>query len=354
MIYSQQDSEIVFVKSIENEIDKIKQQFGNKLLLLSDSNTINYCYPLINEFLPKEIPVFILEAGEDQKHIESVIKVWEFLNSNDADRKSVIINLGGGVLCDLGGFAASTFKRGLDFIHIPTTLLSQVDASVGGKTGVNFKSYKNEVGSFSFPLKVLIDTNFLKTLEQEHILSGFGEMLKHAFIKDEAYYLELQALDLDKKSLKYDQLLKLVQHSVKIKEEVVLADPMETGLRKILNFGHTIGHAFESFYMGTAKELIHGKAIAYGMIMEMYLSHLKLGFSKEKLIKVANDLNTIYGKLIFEKEDYEKLYSLMTHDKKNENSEINFTLLKDIGVPEINQTADKQEIFDAFDFYRNN
>ncbi len=353
MIYSQQDSEIVFVKSIVKEIDKLGQQFGTKLLLLTDSNTVKYCYPLIKDYLPKNIPLFVLEAGEDQKNIESVVKVWDFLNQHAADRKSVVINLGGGVLCDLGGFAASTFKRGLDFIHIPTTLLSQVDASVGGKTGVNFKSYKNEIGSFSFPLKVLIDTNFLKTISQEHILSGFGEMLKHAFIKDEAYYSELQALDLDKNSLDYNQLLKLVQHSVKIKEDVVLADPMEIGLRKILNFGHTIGHAFESFFMGTANELIHGKAVAYGMIMELYLSHLKLGFSKVKLIEVTNYLNSVYGKLIFEKTDCEKLYALMTHDKKNENSQINFTLLEDIGVSVINQTAGKQEIFDAFDFYLN-
>lgn len=353
MIYSQQDSEIIFVKSIENEVDSISRQFGSKILMLTDSNTVKYCFPIIQKSLPEDVPLFVLEAGEEQKHIESVAKVWEFLNRNGADRKSVVINLGGGVLCDLGGFAASTFKRGIDFIHIPTTLLSQVDASVGGKTGVNFKSYKNEIGAFSFPLKVLIDTNFLRTLSQEHILSGFGEMLKHAFIKDEAYYAELQEQELDKNLLNYNKLLSLVQHSVKIKEEVVLADPMESGLRKILNFGHTIGHAFESFYMGTPNELIHGKAVVYGMIMEMYLSHLKLGFPKEKLIEVINYLNKIYGKLIFKKDNYEKLYALMTHDKKNENSQINFTLLENIGVSVINQTAGKKEIFEAFDFYLN-
>ncbi|NJO87697.1 MAG: 3-dehydroquinate synthase [Chloroflexia bacterium] len=319
--------------------------------MLADSNTINHCFPVIKTTLPKNIPVFVLEAGEEYKHIESVVKVWEFLNSNGADRKSVVINLGGGVLCDLGGFAASTFKRGLDFIHIPTTLLSQVDASVGGKTGVNFKSFKNEIGSFSFPMKVIIDSCFTKTLPLEHILSGFGEMLKHAFIKDEKYYYALKNLDLDLENLDYNKILSLVQHSVKIKEEVVLLDPMEKGLRKILNFGHTIGHAFESYYLGSEKELIHGKAVAYGMIMEMYLSHIKLDFPKDKLIEVADYLNKVYGKLLFGHDDYEKLFSLMTHDKKNENHQVNFTLLKDIGQSVIDETASKKEIFEAFDFY---
>ena len=354
MIYSQEGSQIIFTESVANEIDILCTQFGMKLFILTDSNTVKDCFPIINDALPKDISVFILEAGEENKHIESVVKVWDFLNSNGADRKSVVINLGGGVLCDLGGFAASTFKRGLDFVHIPTTLLSQVDASVGGKTGVNFKAFKNEVGSFSFPLKVIIDSCFMKTLSQEHILSGFGEMLKHAFIQDEDYYSGLKKLNLNKKELNYSELLKLVRHSVKIKEEVVLADPMENGLRKILNFGHTIGHAFESYYLGTEKELIHGKAVAYGMIIEMYISHLRLGFSRHKLVEIQDFINNIYGKLEFNHSDYEKLYALMTHDKKNEDHQINFTLLKDIGESLINQTADKKEIFEAFDFYLEN
>jgi len=354
MIYSQEESQIIFTESVENEVTKLREQFGKKLFILTDSNTIQECFPIIKKKLPVNIPVFTLDAGEENKHIDSVVKVWDFLNTNGADRKSVVINLGGGVLCDLGGFAASTFKRGLDFIQIPTTLLSQVDASVGGKTGVNFKTFKNEVGSFSFPLKVIIDSCFMKTLSQEHILSGFGELLKHAFIQDEAYYAKLKKLNLDKKELDYNDLLKLVQHSVKIKEEVVLADPMENGLRKILNFGHTIGHAFESYFLSTEKELIHGKAVAYGMLMEMYLSYLKRGFNRNKLVEVQGFINEIYGKLEFDYSDYEKLYGLMTHDKKNEDHQINFTLLEDIGESVINQTAGKKEIFEAFDFYLEN
>lgn len=353
MIYSQENSEIIFTESVAEEVVKIVKQVGSKLFILTDSNTIDACFPLIKDAIPDNIHVFTLEAGEEHKHIESVVKVWDFLNSNGADRKSVVLNLGGGVLCDLGGFAASTFKRGLDFIHIPTTLLSQVDASVGGKTGVNFKSYKNEVGAFSFPLKVIIDSCFMKTLSQDHILSGFGEMVKHAFIRDEKYFVELQNLNLEKDNIDYSALLKLVQHSVKIKEEVVLADPMEGGLRKILNFGHTVGHAFESYFLKTDKELIHGVAVAYGMIIELYLSHSILGFPKEKLVSATEYLNKIYGRLDFGKDDYENLYGLMTHDKKNEDAQINFSLLKDIGVSEINQTAGKKEIFEAFDFYLN-
>jgi 3-dehydroquinate synthase len=310
-----------------------------------------YCLPLIRDFFSKDTEYFTLPAGEESKNIESVIKVWDFLNNKSADRKSLVINLGGGVLCDLGGFAASTFKRGIDFIHIPTTLLSQVDASVGGKTGIDFKSYKNEIGCFSFPKKVIIYSGFLKTLDQENILSGYGEMLKHAFIHDEKYLGELKRLNLNKEMLNYEEILTLIKKSVKIKEEVVLADPMENGLRKILNFGHTIGHAFESYFMGTERELIHGKAVAYGMAVELYLSHLKAGFPEKKLLETIYYIDTIYGKLEFSENDYDKLYELMTHDKKNEDAVVNFSFIEDFGKPVINRTANKMEIFEGFDYY---
>jgi 3-dehydroquinate synthase len=351
MIFSQVDSEIIFTSSIENEIDELINHAKAKIFVLTDSNTVNYCFPLISSSLPKDVEMLTLPAGEEHKNIESVVKVWDFLNRNGADRKSVLINLGGGVLCDLGGFAASTFKRGIDFIHIPTTLLAQVDASVGGKTGIDFKSYKNEIGCFSFPKKVIIYTGFIKTLDQENILSGFGEMIKHSLIHSESYFEELKKIDLNKDLLNYDELLALIKKSVKIKEEVVLADPMEKGLRKILNFGHTIGHAFESYYMGTAKELIHGKAVAFGMAVELYLSHLKAGFPEKKLQESIQFISSVYGKLEFSANDYEKLYDLMTHDKKNEDALINFSFISDFGKPVINQTAGKTEIFGGFGFY---
>ena len=351
MIFSQENSEIIFTISTGNELARIISQAGKKFFLLTDSNTINACYPEIKNSLGENIPIFTINAGEENKNIQTVVEVWDFLNKKGANRKSVLINLGGGVLCDLGGFAASTFKRGLDFINIPTTLLSQVDASVGGKTGINFKSYKNEIGTFSFPLKVIIDTGFLKTLTKEHLLSGYAEMIKHAFISDESYYHELQKIDFKSNDIDYSCLLELVKHSVKIKEKVVLTDPVESGLRKILNFGHTVGHAFESYFMGTPDEISHGRAVIYGMAVELYLSCKKAGFPENKLLEALNYLNNTYGKLDFKKTDYEKLVNLMTHDKKNDSANINFTLIKDFGKPMFDMFAKKEEIIEAFDYY---
>jgi 3-dehydroquinate synthase len=353
MIYTQSESEIIFTNSIQTKVAEMLKNCKSNVFLLVDSNTVQFCYPQISQLFSENLKIFILPAGEEHKNIENVVKVWDFLNTNGANRKSILINLGGGVLCDLGGFVASTFKRGIDFIHIPTTLLSQVDASVGGKTGIDFKNYKNEIGCFSFPKKVIIYPGFIKTLDQENILSGFGEMIKHALINSESYFEDLKKINMNKESLNYDELLALIKRSVQIKEDVVLADPLEMGLRKILNFGHTIGHAFESYYMGTKKELIHGKAVAYGMAAELYLSHKKLGFPKDKLFGSIQYIEKIYGKLDFQKSDYNALYNLMTHDKKNEAASVNFTLIRNIGEPVFDQNAVKDEIFDAFDFYLN-
>jgi len=351
MIYSQSNSEIIFSNNASDEIKNIIKSSKGKVFILADDNTFRHCYPNLMASLTENPPIFCLTPGEQHKHIDSVVKVWEFLNSNGADRKSVLINLGGGVICDLGGFAASTFKRGIDFVQVPTTLLSQVDASVGGKTGINLNSYKNEIGCFSFPKKVIIDTNFLKTLDFENMLSGYAEMIKHAFISGEDYYNELKKLEFTEGKIDYNSLLEMVKHSIKIKENVVLADPMESGLRKILNFGHTVGHAFESFYMGTPNEISHGKAVAYGMAIELYLSHKKAGFAKDKLTESIDYLNKIYGKLKFQKSDYERLVELMKHDKKNEAASINFTFIQDFGKPVFDQTAVKEEIIEGFEFY---
>jgi 3-dehydroquinate synthase len=354
MIYSQSESEIIFSSNSAIEIAKIQEVWSGKIFILTDENTLRYCLPKIISADNQQIKNITIKAGEKFKHIQTVEEVWEFLNSNGADRKSLLINLGGGVLCDLGGFAASTFKRGLDFIHIPTTLLSQVDASVGGKTGVNFKSFKNEIGCFSFPRKVIIDPIFLETLDNENILSGYAEMLKHAFISGQDDYKKLQKFEMTKSKMDYASLIDLIKHSVEIKGKIVLEDPMETGLRKVLNFGHTIGHAFESFYLDSTNEISHGKAVAYGMAVELYLSHKKLGFQKNKLYESVKYINTIFGKPYFKPSDYEVLYNLMTHDKKNESAQINFTLLKDFGHPVYDQTAKKEEIFEGFELYLKN
>jgi 3-dehydroquinate synthase len=316
-----------------------------------DQNTQKKCLPKIKDAFGQSICSYTVQSGEQAKTLPTLEKVWEFLNREGADRKSLLVNLGGGVLCDMGGFAASCFKRGIDFIHIPTTLLAQVDASVGGKTGVNFKIFKNEIGTFSFPIKVIIDTHFLETLDHEHLLSGFAEMLKHALISDQEYFYRLREMNLNPAQLDFAGLLPLVEHSVRIKEKVVLSDPLETGLRKILNFGHTIGHAFESYFMGTTDEISHGRAVAYGMAVELFLSEKKSGLPVDKLKDAVDYINKVYGKARITTKDFEPLINLMTHDKKNESAKINFSLLNDIGLPVFDQTATTEEIFDGLGLY---
>ncbi|MFN8257921.1 MAG: 3-dehydroquinate synthase [Bacteroidales bacterium] len=354
MIYTQSESEIIFTNNIQQDIAAFFDSSKSKIFILADTNTEKYCFSLIEKIVGRKAEKVVLPAGEEFKNIESVVKVWNFLNNNGADRKSVLINLGGGVICDLGGFAASTFKRGIDFIHIPTTLLAQVDASVGGKTGIDFNSFKNEIGCFSFPKKVIIDCQFLKTLDTENLLSGFAEMVKHAFISGEEYLNDLQMLHFENNTIDFDFLLTLVKHSVQIKEKIVLADPMENGLRKVLNFGHTVGHAIESYFMGTPNEILHGRAVAYGMAVELYLSLAKAGFSQQKFKQSYNYLNKTYGKAAIGKHDFDEIIKLMLHDKKNESDNINFTLLNDFGKPVFNQIIKADEIKSALAYYIDN
>ncbi len=350
MTYSHKNTKIVFSSNIINDLKSLADSFNSNIFILTDSNTDIYCMPLVEEVFGHHILNFTLKSGENQKKLENIAKIWDFLNKNGADRKSILINIGGGVLCDMGGFAASTFKRGINFVQIPTTLLSQVDASVGGKTGFNFNSFKNEIGSFAFPSHVIIHTGFLKTLPKKHIFSGFGEMIKHALIKDEAYFNDLQDINL-LEDYAGDKMLQLIKHSVDIKKEIVIADPTEKSVRKTLNFGHTVGHALESYFLNTDKELLHGQAVVFGMLIELYLSNIKLGFSMEKLRQIEQYIHNLYGKFKFTQKDYHSLYNLMTHDKKNSNGIINCTLLKDVGNACINQEITKTEIFEAFDLY---
>ncbi len=346
MIYSHENSEIIFSTNISDDVQRIKSECNDKIFILTDCNTRVKCLPLLEDVLSSEKHIFSIPDGESNKNIDNILKIWDFLQKNGADRKSILLNVGGGVLCDMGGFAASTFKRGIRFINIPTTLLSQVDASVGGKTGINFNKLKNEIGAFAFPCKVIIHTAFLKTLSHEHILSGFGEMIKHALINNEDYYSDLQKINLHK-DYAGDFMLTLIKQSVDIKKHIVEADPTEQSIRKALNFGHTIGHALESYFMGTAKELLHGQAVAYGIIIELYLSHIKLKFPVEKLIQIENFINKLYGKLILKESDYRSIYTLMKHDKKNDSGKINCTLLKDIGKVCINQAVSKDDVYYA-------
>ncbi|HBG42604.1 MAG TPA: 3-dehydroquinate synthase [Porphyromonadaceae bacterium] len=323
----------------------------DKLFVLTDEYTNRYCLPMI-EGIPaiREAQQIVIPANDTNKTIENVIQVWRNLTQKGATRHSLLINLGGGMVTDLGGFAAATFKRGITYINIPTTLLGAVDAAVGGKTGVNFEGLKNEIGAFYPAEYVLIWSEFFRTLPQKEILSGFAEMIKHALIHsqlDLEKLLTFSANDID-----YAWLNDMVHRSVSIKEAIVEKDPFEKNIRKALNLGHTVGHAFESFAIEAGKPVPHGYAVAWGLIAELYLSHRLCDFPKEKVQKTVRFLQANYGALPIGCDDYEALFKIMQHDKKNEAGVINFTLLSDIGNVKIDQNADKELIFEALDFYR--
>lgn len=322
----------------------------DKLFVLTDTTTQELCLPVIKNFYSlKHIQVITIPASDSHKDIESLMMVWKGLQEGGASRHSCMINLGGGMVTDLGGFAASTFKRGINFINIPTTLLAMVDASVGGKTGINFGGLKNEVGVFNDSKYVILDTEFLKTLDDENICSGYAEMLKHGLISTEAMWEELVNFDLANPDLK--QLQRMVGDSVKVKERIVEQDPHEKGIRKALNLGHTFGHAFESWAL-KRKPILHGYAVAFGLIPELYLSVAKTGFPTDKMRQTVTFIKENYGTLDITCDDYDELIELMHHDKKNQNGIINFTMLGGIGDIRINQTATTEEIKEALDFFR--
>ena len=322
----------------------------DRIFILVDETTEQLCLPLIAGFdSVRGAEVITIGATDENKTLESLTHVWSCLQQGGATRHSLMVNLGGGMVTDLGGFAASTFKRGMNYINIPTTLLAMVDASVGGKTGINFGGLKNEIGVFSTAKSVILDTLFLRTMDHENICSGYAEMLKHGLIANDAMWAELVDFDLD--VIDYHQLSRMLEDSVKVKERIVEEDPTERGIRKALNLGHTVGHAFESLAL-KRKPILHGYAVAYGLICELYLSHVKTGFPIEKMRQTVRFITENYGRMPITCDDYPTLLELMTHDKKNVGSEINFTLLGDVGDIRINQTASKEEIEEALDFYR--
>ena len=322
----------------------------DKLFVLTDTTTQELCLPVIKNFYSlKHMQIITIPASDSHKDIESLMMVWKGLQEGGASRHSCMINLGGGMVTDLGGFAASTFKRGINFINIPTTLLAMVDASVGGKTGINFGGLKNEVGVFNDSKYVILDTEFLKTLDTENICSGYAEMLKHGLISTETMWEELVSFDLANPDLK--QLQRMVGDSVKVKERIVELDPHEKGIRKALNLGHTFGHAFESWAL-KRKPILHGYAVAFGLIPELYLSVAKTGFPTDKMRQTVTFIKENYGTLNITCDDYDELIELMQHDKKNQNGIINFTMMGGIGDIRINQTATIEEIKEALDFFR--
>lgn len=334
------------------ELERTLQNFQyDKLFILTDANTHIHCLPLLSETSQlSDAKEIIIPADDVNKNLVTLTSVWEQLTKEGATRHSLLINLGGGMTTDLGGFAAATFKRGFRYINIPTTLLGAVDASVGGKTGINFGGYKNEIGSFHPSEFVIISSNFFQTLSSSAMLSGYAEMIKHALIHSAADLEKLLSFSLD--PIDYEQLNEMVFRSVEIKRHVVEKDPFEQNIRKALNLGHTTAHAFESLALTSGKPIPHGFAVAWGLIVELYLSHRVCEFPKHKLVNTVRYIREQYGAFPITCDDYEQLFEIAMHDKKNRDGVINFTLLSEIGNVQIDQTAEKGLYFEAFDFYR--
>lgn len=343
---------VVISGNLERDlVNAISECEHDRIFVLTDETTQQLCWPKIKNFKAlKDSTPIIIKATDTHKNLDTLSQVWQALSNGGATRHSLMINLGGGMVTDLGGFAASTFKRGIDFINIPTTLLAMVDASVGGKTGINFGGLKNEIGVFSDSRFVIINTQFLDTLDHDNICSGYAEMLKHGLISDERTWAELVTFDLDNPDL--SQLQRMVAESIKVKERIVEADPHEHGIRKALNLGHTMGHAFESFAMRRGTPILHGYAVAYGLISELYMSARKTAFPTDRMHQTVRFIRENYGTLNITCDDYPTLIELMHHDKKNTSGIINFTLLGNVGDIRINQTANEEEIKEALDFFR--
>jgi 3-dehydroquinate synthase len=323
----------------------------SKLFILVDENTSQHCLPHLLSNLATEIEIEIieLEAGEIHKNITTCTEVWGALSELGADRKSILLNLGGGVISDLGGFVACTYKRGIDFINIPTTLLAMVDASIGGKNGVDLDHLKNQIGIIHEPKAVVIDIDFLETLPQNEMRSGLAEMLKHGLIFDKSYWNKFKNL----KDLNTNYLEVLIHQSIQIKNEIVSKDLKEENIRKSLNFGHTLGHAIESYFLeeNSQNTLLHGEAIAIGMILESYLSREMGLLNNDEYQEVKYIINDIFERILFTTDSIEKIIDLLNFDKKNEFGKVQFVLLDGIGKSVINQKIDKSLIYKAFDDY---
>lgn len=336
-----------FVAELSDAIGAVKPE---DIFILTDENTQRLCLPEVMKVKKLEgCHIICTASGDENKNIEAAVAIWKYLSENGATRKSLMINVGGGMITDLGGFAASTFKRGIHYINVSTSLLGAVDAATGGKTGINFLGLKNEIGVFAPANDVLIHVDFFRTLDAENLRSGFAEMVKHALIDTRDEWNEILKFDLD--GVNFDVLKDLVDRSIRVKERIVEQDPFEANIRKALNLGHTVGHAFESYSYRTNRPVLHGYAVMWGLLCELFLSHVKLNFPKDDLLKLKYMIKEFYGSFAIDCADYDALFELMTHDKKNDSKEINFTLLSNIGEIHINQTATKEEIFECFDFF---
>ena len=361
------EQEVIFTNNICSALSKFTAEISHdRLFMLFDTETMKYCMPILTPFMNEydsahpesHIHIIVIGHTDTAKTVESLTEVWTALSENKATRHSLMINVGGGMITDLGGFAAATFKRGIKFINVATSLLGAVDAAVGGKTGINLGNLKNEVGAFSTASAVLISTKFFESLDKENLLSGYAEMIKHGILSNKEHLKDLMAFDiinLNEEGHAEEnaaRLLPLLEASVNVKRQVVRQDPFEKGLRKALNLGHTFGHAFETWCMRKNKPVLHGYAVAWGLVCELIMSNQMTGFSSEILYKVSDYVKENYGQIYFNCDDYEDLFDLMKHDKKNQGGTINFTLMNGIGDIALNQTASKEQIGSIFDIFR--
>jgi 3-dehydroquinate synthase len=326
--------------------DFLSKKAYTQIVILVDQNTKKHCLPKVDLIMPAP-KVIEIKAGEKHKNLETCQKIWQAMTNLNLDRHALMINLGGGVIGDMGGFCAATYKRGIDFIQIPTTLLSQVDASVGGKLGIDFNGLKNHIGVFTLPNAVLVDSQFLQTLPSLELRSGFAEIVKHCLIKDQAKWKTIKILDLEEQNLP-----DLIAHSIEIKKAIVAEDFTEQGPRKTLNFGHTLGHAVETFFLeNKAKKLLHGEAVAAGMIMENYIGYKKGMFAEESLNEIEEFIFAVYGRIKIDKADFNAIIALSLQDKKNKGKVVRASILDKIGSCQYDIPISKAEMKKALEYY---
>ncbi len=319
----------------------------SKIIVLVDENTQKYCLPIVKDLLPKNYLKIQIKSGEKHKTLHTCEQIWMAMTKANIDRHALLINLGGGVIGDMGGFCASTYKRGIDFIQIPTTLLSQVDASVGGKLGIDFHGFKNHIGVFQLPKTVLVDPNFILTLSIQEKRSGFAEIIKHCLIRDEQKWDVIKRIEWDENNFP-----ELIAHSIEIKKQVVTEDPTEKGLRKILNFGHTLGHALETYLLDKGKrKILHGEAIVFGMIAEAYLAMKRGLISTQYLEDIEIYLFQTYGRVEIAANEVDEIIQLTVQDKKNKGKEVLFSLLTGLGDCGYDVPVSKKEMKQAIEFY---
>ena len=348
------NQQLIFTNHVAQKLDELVAGMNpSNVVVLVDSNVREAVIPRMQEESETiaKATLVVVKPGEEHKTTDTLSEIWKQLIEAGVTRSSLLINMGGGVITDMGGFAAASFKRGIPFINIPTTLLGAIDASVGGKTGVNFNGLKNQIGAFANADTVIVSSTFFKTLPDSELWSGYAEMIKHGAISSKEHFDKLLKYDLTNRD--YDRMLDLMEENVQVKSNIVDADPTENGIRKALNLGHTVGHAFEELAFERHSPLSHGYAVIFGLLVELILSKNKVGFPAEEVNRLAEYIKAHYGCFSFTTDEYDRLIALMRHDKKNYSAdEINFTLLTNIGEVEIDRTASEKEIREAFDEYR--